>query len=152
MPKRILSILSLLVVALLVGCGGANDTYSPTFQGPAGPSFRLAAAPQSNTVTPGQSASYTVTATSIAGFDSSVDFSISGLPAGATATFNPASVVPSSGGTNTTLTVTTSGGGNPTPAGTYTLTITGTGGNITQQTTVTLVVSAGAGGLNGTIQ
>ena len=73
------------------------------------PSFTVAASPTSLTVTAGQSATTTVTVTPANGFNSAVTFICSGLPAGATCTFSPASV--EFGGMtpgSTTLTVTTS--------------------------------------------
>jgi hypothetical protein len=98
--------------------------------------FSVSATPSSQTVTPGNSTTYTVNAGSINGFSGTVAWSVSGLPAGATAGFNPASnTAPGS----STLTVTT---GTSTPAGTNTLTITGTSGSLTHSTTVTLIVNA----------
>jgi hypothetical protein len=98
--------------------------------------FSLSATPASVTVAPGATASYTVTIARSGGFAGVVTFSISGLPAGATGTFNPN---PSS--TNSSaLTVTTS---TTTPAGSYPLTITGVGGSLTHTASVTLVVQAG---------
>ena len=97
--------------------------------------FTITASPASQTVTAGGSTSYTATITPLNGFNGTVTFSASGLPAGATASFNPASVAVS--GTST-MTVTTSAS---TPAGTYTLTITGASGAIVHSTTVTLVVA-----------
>jgi len=98
--------------------------------------FSISASPSSQTVTAGNSASYTVTLGSANGFANPVNLSISGLPAGATATFNPASVTPVG---SSTLTVNTGAG---TPAGTYTLTITGASGSASHSATVTLVVNA----------
>ena len=70
-----------------------------------------------------------------------MNLSVSGLPTGATASFNPASVTTSGSSTLTVSTATT------TPAGTYTLTITGTSGSLSHTATVTLVVNAATGGL-----
>lgn len=98
--------------------------------------FSLSASPSSQTVVQGQSTTYTVTVTPFNGYNGTVTFSASGLPAGATAAFNPTS----SGPPNyppSTMTVTTSAS---TPGGTYTLTITGTDGTLTHTTSVTLVV------------
>jgi len=97
------------------------------------PDFALSATPASATVTQGGSTSYTATVTPLSGFTGTVSFSVTGLPAGATATFNPTSLT--SG--NSTLSVTTS---TTTPAGTFPLTITGTSGTLSHSTTVTLVV------------
>src|SRR5262249_37298227 len=109
----------------LPGCGAA-----PT------PDFTLSAAPSSQTMTPGQSTSYTVTVTPTGGFAGSANLSVTGLPAGATPTFSPNPAVSTS-----TLTVATSAS---TPAGTYSLTIKGTSGALSHETSVTLVVQAPA--------
>jgi polygalacturonase len=100
------------------------------------PDFTLAATPGSQTVTAGSGTSYTTTITAVSGFTGTVSLGVSGLPSGATGSFNPASVA--SSGTST-LSVSTS---STTAAGTYTLTITGTSGSLTHSTTVTLVVNA----------
>jgi hypothetical protein len=104
------------------------------------PDFSISGSPASQTVVQGGSTSYTATVTASNGFTGSVDLSVSGLPSGAGATFNPTSI---SGSGNSVMSVTTT---TSTPAGTYTLTITGTStsGNLTHTTTVTLVVNAAA--------
>jgi hypothetical protein len=107
----------------------ANCGSAPT------PDFALATTPASQTVTAGAGTSYTTTVTASGGFNGTVNFSVSGLPAGAAGTFNPASVATSG---STTLSVTTS---STTPAGTYPLTITGTSGSIVHTNSVTLVVN-----------
>src|SRR5205085_12174983 len=61
---------------------------------------------------------------------------VSGLPSGATAGFNPSTV--SGGSGSSTLTVSTA---STTPGGSYTLTITGTSGTLVHTSTVTLVVA-----------
>ena len=99
------------------------------------PDFSLSATPASQAVSPGGSTSYTTTVTAGAGFSGTVSFSLSGLPSGATASFNPGSVT-SSG--STTLSVSASG---TTPAGSYPLTIAGTSGLLTHTVNVTLVVN-----------
>jgi len=104
------------------------------------PDYTVTATPASVTVTPGGSATYTATATPSGGFTGSVTFSVSGLPAGATASFNPAAVTTSG---NSTLTVSTTAS---TPTGSFPLTITGTSGTLVHSTTVTLVVGAAGGG------
>src|SRR5215510_5763724 len=98
--------------------------------------FSIAATPASQTVTAGNGTSYTATVTGSGGFSGVVNLSASGLPAGASASFNPTSVT---GSGSSTMSVTTS---KTTPAGTYTLTITGTSGSLVHSTTVTLVVNA----------
>ncbi|HLQ49952.1 MAG TPA: chitinase, partial [Terriglobales bacterium] len=83
----------------------------------------------------GSSGSYTVTTSALNGFSGSVALSVSGVPTGATASFNPASV---SGSESSTLIVATG----TAAAGTYTLTITGTSGSITHTSSATLTVTA----------
>jgi len=84
--------------------------------------FELASSPTSVTTNAGSSASYTV-AIIRHNFGANLKFSIySGLPSGATATFNPSSTT----GASTTLTVTTSP---TTPPGTYAVTLKGDTGN-----------------------
>jgi hypothetical protein len=101
------------------------------------PDFSVSASPPSQTVVQGGSTSYTATVAASGGFNGTVSLSASGLPTGATATFNPTSI--SGGAGSSTLSVTTSAG---TPTGSYTLTITGTSASLTHSTPVTLVVNA----------
>jgi hypothetical protein len=77
-----------------------------------------------------------VNVTALGGFTGTVGLSVSGLPAGATASLNPTSVT---GTGSSTLTVTTA---STTPAGLSTLTIKGTAGTLTHQTAVTLTVTS----------
>ncbi|MDE3099724.1 MAG: fibronectin type III domain-containing protein [Verrucomicrobiota bacterium] len=92
--------------------------------------FSLSASPTSQSVTQGNSVYYTNTVSAANGFNGTVDLSVSGLPANATASFSPPSV---SGSGTSTLTVATS---TSTSTGTYTLTITGT--SLTNSTTATV--------------
>jgi PKD repeat protein len=96
--------------------------------------FSLSATPTSQTVLPGGSTSYTATVAPLNGFTGTVAFSVTGLPSGATATFNPVSVTTSG---STTMSVSTSAA---TPSGSYSLTIQGTSGPRTRTVNVTLVV------------
>lgn len=100
------------------------------------PDFSLTATPNSQTVTQGASTTYTTTITPVNSFSGTVNFSIGDLPSGATGSFNPTSVT---GSGDSTLTVATS---SATPAGTDTLTLTGTSGSLLHSTPVTLVVNA----------
>ena len=101
--------------------------------------FSLSAAASQITLNPGQSASDALTMTGTGGFSGSASFSISGLPAGVTASFSPTA---SAKGTSLSLVA----GANAT-AGTYPLTITGsvagTGSSnpFSETTTVTLVIA-----------
>ena len=100
------------------------------------PDFSVSATPASNGITPGSSANYTVNVSASSGFNSAVSFSVSGLPTGTSATFNPTSVT---GSGSSTLTVSTT---SSTPLGSYPLTISATSGSLVHTTSVTLVVSA----------
>jgi uncharacterized repeat protein (TIGR01451 family) len=100
------------------------------------PDIALSAAPSSRAVTPGSSATYTITVTPLAGFTGIVNLSASGLPAGASASFNPASVnINSNVSQTSTLTLTTGAG---TPLGNHAITVTGMSGSLMRTTQVTL--------------
>lgn len=78
----------------------------------------------------------TITVTSESGFSAPVNLSISGLPSGVTAKFLPASVTPPDGGsTVSTLDLDVSSSATP---GTYTLTIVGVSGSISNSASLTL--------------
>jgi subtilase family serine protease len=102
------------------------------------PDFALSATPASQSVIAGASAGYSVSATSIGGFASTISLSLTGLPGGATASFSPTAI---SGSGNSALTIATS---SSTPAGSYTLTITGQSGGLVHTATVTVNVQAPA--------
>jgi hypothetical protein len=97
--------------------------------------FTLTASPASETVAKGGSTKYRATVASVFGFNGTVTFSVTGLPAGTTATFSPATVT---GAGSSVLTVSTS---KKTSPGTYKLNIQGTSGSVTQSASVSLVVT-----------
>ena len=101
----------------------------------AGADFTLTASPASQTVVQGSGTSYTSTVAAVNGFNAAVAFTVTGLPTGATGTFNPTSVT---GSGTSTLSVTTAA---TTPTGSYTLTIKGTSGTLSHTATTTLVVN-----------
>jgi hypothetical protein len=107
-----------------------TPTPSPTPTPTPAPDFSLAISPSSVTVNPGSgAASYTVTITPAAGFKSGVTLAVSGLPSGASGTFNPNPATGSSAlAVNVSSTV---------AKGTYTFTVTGTGGSPTFTHTAT---------------
>ncbi|HWW54169.1 MAG TPA: hypothetical protein VNY84_10390, partial [Acidimicrobiales bacterium] len=98
--------------------------------------FSIGANPTSVSVNQGSSGTSTITTAITSGAAQTVNLSASGLPSGATASFNPTSI---SGNGSSTLTITTSA---TTPAGLSTITITGTGASATHSTTVNLTVVA----------
>lgn len=106
-----------------------------TVNAPVPADFTIDASPNNRVIKRGNSDTYAVTVTPSGGYSETVTFSVSGLPAGTSFNFSPASVA---GGGSSTLTIQTT---NPsTPKGAYTLTITGTGATKTRSTTVTLRV------------
>jgi hypothetical protein len=126
----------------ITGTGTGVPTHTTTVtlvvNAPAAGDYSLSATPASQTVTQGVSATYTVNITRTGGFSGSVAFSVSGLGAGQTGTFNPASTT----GASSTLTVATTA---TATTGSRVLTITGTSGTtLSRTTTVTLVVNPAA--------
>ena len=100
----------------------------------AGNDFSIAAAPSSLPLVQGASGNVTISTAVVSGAAESVTLSVSGVPAGATASFGPNSVT---SGSSSTLTI---NAGTATP-GTYTLTVTGTASSATHSTMVTLTIS-----------
>jgi beta-glucosidase len=108
--------------------------------GAASPDFSFAAAPSTQPVTAGLPATYTVTVGGLNGFTGNVALSASGLPSGATLSFNPISI----GGSGTsTVTVSTSAS---TPVAVSTIVVTGMSGTVAHSTAVTLIVTVGSNG------
>ncbi|MHC6220052.1 COG1470 family protein [Arthrobacter sp. MMS24-S77] len=101
----------------------------------------LQLAPASRSATQGTSASYNVVVQPSGGFSGNVSLSASGLPAGATASFSPASVAVGPGSASATLDVSTT---SATPLGTYSLSLKGTSGTLQSAVVVvSLTVTAG---------
>jgi len=101
--------------------------------------FSLSATPSSRSVVQGGNTTYTVNVAAVGGFSGNVGLTVSGLPQGGVASFNPTSVT---GTGSSTLSVGTL---SSPPAGNYTLTITGTSGALVHSATVTLAVNAAVG-------
>ncbi len=98
-----------------------------------GPDFSLLASSASGTVAQGSSVTYTVTVNRTVGFLAEVQLSVSGLPAGVTGVFSPASVTPTAANPNPTSTLTLTASA-VVAVGGYSFTITGTGGGLTRTT------------------
>lgn len=79
---------------------------------PATPDFKLSATPSTQTITAGQTATFTVTVGSLNGFNSAVSLSCSGQQIGSTCTLSAPSVTPAANGT-VTSTVTIATNSNP---------------------------------------
>lgn len=97
------------------------------------PAFTLTSAAPFLNLAPGNGTTMPITVNPIAGFTGTVNFSISGVPAGASAV-----TLPSSSTTGATFVIYVS---SAVQAGRYPLTVTGTSGSLTQSTTFTLNVS-----------
>jgi len=98
--------------------------------------FTLDVAPNTQIIpAPGGQTTYTVTLTSLSGFSASASLSCTGLPAGWSCGFSPASVTPAAAGANSTLTLTTTA----TPFGPTNFTVQAVSGSLTrtQQISVT---------------
>ncbi|GLY25507.1 S8 family peptidase [Micromonospora sp. NBRC 101691] len=101
--------------------------------------FSVAVTPAAGSVNPGGSLTATVSTTTTVGSPQTVGLTASGLPAGATASFSPASI---STGASAALTIATTGSAAP---GTYQVTITATGPVTTQSTSYALTVNGPPG-------
>jgi len=126
---------------LVTGWGTPNSgLISALTAGSGTSSFSMTASPTSVTVTQGSSGASTISTAISGSFDSAIALSASGLPTGATASFNPTSIAAPGTGSST-LTITA---GSATPTGSYTITVTGTGGGVTQTASVSLTVNSGS--------
>ena len=103
------------------------------------PAFTLSASPTAVSVAAGSNGTSTVTTAVSGGFNSAVALTASGAPSGVTVSFSPSSIAAPGSGTSTVTFAVASG----TTAGTYSITITGTGGGLTQTATVSLTVTSG---------
>jgi len=114
----------------------SQTTQIPTSTQSMPPGFMIEVNPASQSVTQGQTASYSVNVTPLNGFNSQVSLSVSGLPSGANGVFSNPSGTPNF---TSTLTVTLTGN---VSAGSYTLTVTGSGGGLSQVANLVLTVNA----------
>ena len=102
------------------------------------PDFKIYVSPSSQTINPGESATYVITISSFGGFSSTISLSLIDLPENTSYTLNPVSLtLLANGSAQSTLTISTEPTIEP---GTYTLTIIATGGGKTHEIRVTLHV------------
>ncbi|MGA2181677.1 MAG: S8 family serine peptidase [Bryobacteraceae bacterium] len=106
---------------------------------PATPGFTIGAAPSSFTLKQGASATSAISVAASGGFQGNVALSLTGLPAGVSATFNPPAVA--AGGT-TTLQLTASASAS---AGAVPLTVKGVSGSLSSSVSLSLSVTAPPG-------
>src|SRR6266550_2815930 len=136
-PRSARTATRFLIVAVLavIAAAGATIAVAQATK----PGITLQISPASQSVTRGQSATYTVTATSTGGFTGSVALTVSGLPNSASATFSPTSVtLTSSGSATSTMTVATT---SSTSVSSFTLTVTGTSGKVSGSVQAGLTVN-----------
>jgi trimeric autotransporter adhesin len=101
--------------------------------------FTVACSPTSVSVAQGGSGTTTCTVTSQNGFNSAVSLSCSGLPAGASCSFSPASLTPPAGGSaSSTLTISATATAN---TGTSNISVVGASGATSHSTAVSLTIS-----------
>jgi hypothetical protein len=113
-----------------------------TTSGAAAADFAISSSPSALTIARGGSGTSTITTTLSGSFNSAVALTASGLPAGATASFSPASIAaPGAGSSTLTISV-----GSTTAVGTYSVTVNGSGGSLTRATAIDLTVTGGSGG------
>jgi subtilisin family serine protease len=127
-----------------VGTGTPNRLLFVGGGGQPGNDFSLSLSPSAGSTAPGGSVTTTVNTATTSGSPQQVGLTASGLPAGATASFNPPGVT--SGGSST-LTISTSAN---TPAGTHQVTVTGTAASGSRSATFALTVTGGGGNCSGT--
>src|SRR5262245_7312198 len=102
------------------------------------PAFSLSASPTTVSVAQGGTKTTTISTTVSGGFNSAISLSATGLPAGVTAAFSPASIAaPGSGSSTLTFTASSTA-----TIGSSTVTITASGGGISHTATVSLSVTA----------
>jgi len=133
-------------VNVTVTATGGSVTHttviSLTVNAPATPDFAVSASPATLSITQAGSGSSTISTTVSGGFNSAISLSASGLPAGVTASFSPASITaPGSGSSTLTLSASSTA-----TTGTANVTVTATGGGVTHTTTIALTVTATGGG------
>ncbi|KAA2260463.1 Leupeptin-inactivating enzyme 2 [Solihabitans fulvus] len=121
-------------------------TYNLTVGGqPPTDDFSVTLNPASGSTAAGGSVTSTVGTSTTTGNAQTVKLNATGLPTGATATFNPSSVT---SGSSSTLTIATTAS---IAAGTYNISVTGTGAGVVHAVTFALTVTGGGPGGCGTV-
>lgn len=125
---------------------GENPALGMLLQIPPSPDFIGGVSPSTVAASLNNTSDVTITLHALFGFSSDVTLSVSGLPAGITATFSPATVTGGNGTSTLALAV-----GSSVTLGSYSVTITGTGGGITHSSTFTLLVNSSPGSFAGSV-
>jgi len=121
---------------LVTGWGSPNGSgLINALAGSSSPGFSLSSNPSSASVAQGNSGTSTITSTVTHGLSGTISLSATGQPSGVTVSFNPTAIT-GAGSSTMKMQVASS-----VATGTYTVTITGTSGSLTNQTTVQLTVT-----------
>jgi len=125
---------------LVTGWGTPNGSGLINALAPASTSasFTITASPVSVSVVQGGNGTSTIATAEVQGFNAGVALTASGQAAGVSICLSPEFFATPGSGTST-LTLSAD---STTPVGTYSITVAGTGGGVTQTTTVTLTVSS----------
>lgn len=126
--KRLLTTGALFLSLTVTACSGGSDNTGPGTPPPT-PTIGIALSSSSSTTARGASATSTVTLTRGGGYTGEVSLAASGMPAGVTVTFAPATL----SGSTTSVTATFSVGATAAP-GTASITITASGSGVTSAT------------------
>ena len=121
---------------LIITASGGGKTHSESVDlvVKAMPDFSIEVSPPSITIRQGESPEYVIAVLPVEGFGGEVSLSVSGLPSEATVSLNPPSGIPPF---KSVMKIQTS---EDTPAGSYTIIVTGTGGGKTHSASAKLVV------------
>lgn len=129
-PAVFLALLPILMVLTLAGCGSGSSTAA------APGDYTLSATPASVSLAPGGSTTLSVLASATGSFAGTINVTITGLPAGITATPSTLALTP---GTAQALTLKAS---SSSVAGSATITLTGTSGTLVHTVAASLTVTA----------
>jgi hypothetical protein len=125
----------IVTVVVTTQAGGSSTGFSFT-DTTTQPNFSVSVTPTTQAVLSGGGTTYTVNVTPLNSFAGSVNLTQSGLPTGASASFNPSTIAGGSG--TSTLTVSTT---SSTPTGSSPIVISGTSGSLTANTVANLAVN-----------
>ena len=117
---------------------GITNSQNGTLNVTPAADFALMASPSIQNVSVGSATTFTINVTETNDYVSPVNLSITGLPSGVTASFNPASPVPVAA---STLTINTTSSA---PIGTYNLVVEGESGGLVRSVPITLTISSSA--------
>src|SRR5205807_1064513 len=119
---------------------GASASHATTISlavnAPVSDDFSISANPSTLSEIGRESCRESINTAVVSGSAQTVTLSASGLPAGATATFNPTAVTAGASSTVTMATASSS------PVGNYSITVMGTGASASHATTISLAVNA----------